>query len=91
MAPEGRAPGGTAGGWGAAAGPASPAPHRDPRPAAPAAPEQPVEETPAWVDVDPVESDLTTLTVVQLRERARAAGRTGYSRLSKAQLIAFLS
>jgi len=35
--------------------------------------------------------DLAALTVVQLRERARAAGKTGYSRLAKAQLIALLS
>jgi len=36
-------------------------------------------------------ADLSALTVAQLRDRARATGRTGYSRLSKAQLIALLS
>ncbi len=36
-------------------------------------------------------SDLNALTVAQLRERARAAGRTGYSRLTKAELITLLS
>jgi hypothetical protein len=34
---------------------------------------------------------LETLTVAALRDRAREAGRTGYSRLTKAQLIALLS
>ena len=36
-------------------------------------------------------TDLAALTVVQLRERARAAGATGYSRLTKAELVALLS
>ena len=36
-------------------------------------------------------SELGTLTVAQLRDRARSAGRPGYSRLSKAQLIELLS
>lgn len=34
---------------------------------------------------------LSSSTVAQLRERARAEGRSGYSRLTKAQLIALLS
>ncbi|MGO3192086.1 MAG: hypothetical protein ACTIKQ_11820, partial [Microbacterium sp.] len=34
---------------------------------------------------------LDQLTIVALRDRARAEGRTGYSRLSKAQLISLLS
>ena len=36
-------------------------------------------------------NDLGSLTVVQLRDRARAAGHRGFSRFSKAQLIALLS
>ena len=37
------------------------------------------------------ESDLSSLTVAQLKERAAAAGHTGYSRYTKAQLIELLS
>jgi hypothetical protein len=36
-------------------------------------------------------TDLESLTVVELRDRARAAGHRGFSRFSKAQLIALLS
>ncbi|MEZ5188606.1 MAG: hypothetical protein R2723_08400 [Microbacterium sp.] len=36
-------------------------------------------------------TDLAALTVVELRARARAEGRTGYSRLTKSQLIDLLS
>jgi hypothetical protein len=39
----------------------------------------------------PGAAELEALTVVQLRERARTAGRTGYSRLTKSELIALLS
>lgn len=39
----------------------------------------------------PAPAELDALTVLQLRERARASGRTGYSRLTKAELIALLS
>jgi hypothetical protein len=35
--------------------------------------------------------ELASLTVAQLRDRAKSAGKTGYSRLSKAQLVALLS
>ncbi|QIG39985.1 hypothetical protein G5T42_11235 [Microbacterium sp. 4R-513] len=46
-------------------------------------------------DVAPPEprgpTDLDTLTVAALRERAKDEGRTGYSRLTKAQLIELLS
>ena len=41
---------------------------------------------------EPAEPDgLSALTVVQLREKARAAGRTGFSRMTKAQLVELLS
>jgi hypothetical protein len=36
-------------------------------------------------------TDLDTLTVAALRDRARDEGRTGYSRLTKAQLVELLS
>ena len=36
----------------------------------------------------PEPEDLAALTVAQLRDRARAEGKSGYSRLNKAQLIA---
>lgn len=36
-------------------------------------------------------TDLDTLTVAALRERARDEGRTGFSRLTKAQLVELLS
>ena len=39
----------------------------------------------------PATDDISALTVVQLRERAKAAGRSGYSRLTKAQLVELLS
>lgn len=39
----------------------------------------------------PPQDALAALTVAQLRERARATGATGHSRLTKAQLIALLS
>ncbi|MET0782429.1 MAG: hypothetical protein ABWZ16_13045, partial [Microbacterium sp.] len=35
--------------------------------------------------------DLSSLTVVQLRGRARDAGHAGFSRYTKAQLMALLS
>ncbi|MAP63422.1 MAG: Rho termination factor, partial [Microbacterium sp.] len=35
--------------------------------------------------------DLASLTVPQLRARARDEGRTGYSRMTKAQLVDLLS
>lgn len=38
----------------------------------------------------PADGELAGLTVAQLRERARATGRPGYSRLTKAGLIEFL-
>ena len=36
-------------------------------------------------------TSLADRTIAALRDRAREAGRTGYSRLTKAQLIALLS
>jgi len=60
-----------------AAAPASPAPER-PRRTRRAAP------APAPT------GDIPALTVAQLRSRARAQGLTGYSRLTKAQLVALL-
>ncbi|HWM16031.1 MAG TPA: Rho termination factor N-terminal domain-containing protein [Microbacterium sp.] len=39
----------------------------------------------------PAQVDLTSLTVVELRAQARAGGCSGYSRLTKTQLIALLS
>lgn len=58
--------------------------------------EAPVTEAPdveTTTDAAPPEEagDLSRLTVAQLRERARLEGRTGYSRLTKAQLIEMLS
>lgn len=52
-----------------------------------------VEAGEALVVEAPQESDegLSTLTVATLRARARAEGRTGYSRLTKAQLVELLS
>jgi hypothetical protein len=35
--------------------------------------------------------DLSSLTVARLRARARDEGRTGYSRMTKAQLVALLT
>lgn len=53
--------------------------------------EQPDEaQTPAAV-APHVDDDLSSLTVVQLRARARDAGHAGFSRYTKAQLIALLS
>ncbi|KXC05800.1 hypothetical protein MhomT_09375 [Microbacterium hominis] len=50
-------------------------------------------DTPAGVDAEPggPASELAALTVAQLRDRARTDGRSGYSRLTKAQLIDLLS
>jgi len=42
------------------------------------------------MEAEPAE-DLSALTVAQLRRRAGDAGKTGYSRLTKAQLIDLLS
>jgi len=39
----------------------------------------------------PVADDLSTLTVAQLRARARDSGHAGFSRYTKAQLMALLS
>ena len=48
-------------------------------------------ETTAPVSSTAADASLAELTVAQLRARAREAGRTGYSRLTKAQLIDLLS
>jgi hypothetical protein len=40
---------------------------------------------------EPATASLESFTVAQLRARARDEGRTGYSRLTKQQLIALLS
>ncbi|WP_279234275.1 hypothetical protein [Microbacterium sp. SS28] len=70
--------------------PVAPAPEPAAESAAePAAPARPRARRPRTQAV-PVPA-LDTLTVAALRERARDAGRTGYSRLSKAQLIELLS
>ena len=53
-----------------------------------AARDAPVAEEPAAASE---RTDLAALTVVELRARARAEGRTGYSRLTKSQLIDLLS
>ncbi len=39
----------------------------------------------------PAADDLSSLTVAALRDRAKAEGRTGYSRFTKAQLVELLS
>ncbi|WP_454141224.1 hypothetical protein [Microbacterium lacticum] len=48
-------------------------------------------ETTARVSSTAADASLAELTVAQLRARARETGRTGYSRLTKAQLIDLLS
>ena len=53
-----------------------------------AARDAPVAEEPAAASE---RTDLAALTVVELRARARAEDRTGYSRLTKSQLIDLLS
>jgi hypothetical protein len=50
---------------------------------APSAPQTPAE--------NPAAHDLTARTVVELRALARAQGRTGYSRLTKAALLDLLA
>jgi hypothetical protein len=49
------------------------------------------EEPKAAAPLAQADDDLSSLTVVQLRERARAAGHAGFSRYTKAQLLALLS
>jgi hypothetical protein len=63
-----------------------PGPSEAPTPEPVRAPEPPAPSTAV-----PVPEDLSALTVVQLRARARAAGHAGYSRYTKAQLMALLS
>lgn len=57
--------------------------------------EAPDIEVPSTATAPPAASaehpDLTSMTVAALRDRARAEGRTGYSRMTKAELLELLA